>query len=132
VPKAGDEDFPMDFYGAGGHTAALAAALSGDPAFYGVNDRSNSIEPVAGDGEGMLRMGHADEGVATAWAANAVAAGVAPAAMFRVASTAGPRTVNTTLGLATPPRWQPPMPGGTASRCLQATLPHWQLSGKGV
>jgi hypothetical protein len=98
VPEAGDEDFPMDFYGAGGHTAALAAALSGDPAFYGVNDRLNSIEPIADDGEGVLRTGHADEGVATAWAANAVAAGVAPVVVFRVASIAGPRTVNIASG----------------------------------
>ena len=89
VPDAGDEDFPMDFYGAGGHTATLAAALSGDPAFYGVHDGSNSIEPVADKGEG----------VATAWAANAVAAGVAPAAVFR-SSAAGPRTVNTAPGAA--------------------------------
>jgi hypothetical protein len=98
VPEAGDEDFPMDFYDAGGHTAALAATLFDDLTSYGVNDRSNSIEPVADNGEGVLRTGHADEGVATAWAANAVTAGVAPTAVFQVASAAGPRTVNTAPG----------------------------------
>jgi hypothetical protein len=126
VPEAGDEDFLMDFYDAGGHTTTLASALSGDPAFYGANDRSNSIEPVADDGEGVLRTGHTDEGVATAWAANAVA----PTPVFWVASAAGSRAVNTAPGAGHATALAAAHAKGTASCCLRATLPHQQLPGE--
>jgi hypothetical protein len=131
VPEASDEDFPVDFYGAGSHTTALAAALSGDPAFYGVNDRSNSIKPVADDGEGVLQASHTDEGVVAAWAANVVAVGVAPAAVFWVASSAGPRTVNTVPGASHGAALAAAQARGTTPCCLRATLSCRQPSGEG-